>query len=91
MGQSFEESSSHVEQKSLWEQVERQVNCPQGAYQAALAGLLSRDLMRQEGPAVTGVQNALMELRTICNQPLLSRLHVQVGLHPASIIGALEG
>ena len=60
-------------------QVERLVPCPQGPYQAALAGLLTRDFMGQKGAAVTGVQNALMELRTICNQPLLSRLHVQVG------------
>lgn len=59
--------------------MERLISCPQGPYQAALAGLLSKDLMREEGPAVTGVQNALMEMRTICNQPLLSRLHVQVG------------
>ena len=80
---------SHIRLRRMWEQVERQVSCPQGAYQAALAGLLSKDLVREEGPAVTGVQNALMELRTICNQPLLSRLHVQVDA--ASTKGGLEG
>ena len=52
--------------------------CPQTSYQAGLARLLTQDLLRDGSEAVSGVHNVMMELRTISNQPLLSRLHVQV-------------
>lgn len=59
-------------------QIERLVPCPQTPYQAELARLLTQDLLRDGSEAVSGVHNMMMELRTISNQPLLSRLHVQV-------------
>ena len=75
-------------------QVERLVQCPQTPYQAKLAALLTRDLLKDGIAASSGVQNAMMELRMISNQPLLSRLHVQVTpgtpLHHGMLPGVLQ-
>ena len=58
------------------------MECPQTPYQAQLVALLTQDLLKDGSAAVSGVQNAMMELRMISNQPLLSRLHVQVSTAP---------
>ncbi|KAK9827652.1 hypothetical protein WJX81_004004 [Elliptochloris bilobata] len=69
----------------LPEKVERLVLCPASAYQRALCGIVEQGLLQAGGAGgaigVRGVANSLMELRNICNHPLLSRLHAPGGEH----------
>lgn len=54
--------------------VEHLVPCRPAPYQQALFSAVKGQL---QGPGgVRGVSNALMEMRNICNHPLISRLHV---------------
>jgi hypothetical protein len=55
--------------------VERIIRCPPSVYQSSLTHALEEKLRSPGG--VRGVNNALMELRTICNHPLLSRIHLE--------------
>lgn len=60
-------------------QVERLVPCTASPYQKALIDMVMRSASSScsgDGPAKTKhINNAVMELRTICNHPLLSQLH----------------
>eukprot|EP00887_Chlorella_sp_A99_P005366 scaffold1.g5366.t1 len=57
--------------------VEAVVRVPPSAYQRCLFDILGRQLSGEgTGRAVKGVSNVVMEMRTVCNHPLLSRLHV---------------
>ncbi|KAK2079294.1 hypothetical protein QBZ16_002985 [Prototheca wickerhamii] len=56
------------------------LECPMSDYQAALTRMLVHGLQTNDGVKgvpVKGVNNVVMELRTISNHPLLSRLHVE--------------
>ena len=50
------------------------LSCRPSPYQSALLQLLTKQLEGSQG--VRGVNNTFMEMKTICNHPLLSRLHV---------------
>ena len=56
-------------------QVERLVPCQLSAYQTALCGLIEGEVQASEGgtasKALKRINNTLMELRTICNHPLV--------------------
>ncbi|KAK9820162.1 hypothetical protein WJX72_006943 [[Myrmecia] bisecta] len=61
----------------LPDKVEHLLKVPASAYQQALCGLLEAELCK--GKAIKGINNTAMELRNICNHPLLSRLHPEGG------------
>lgn len=69
---------------SLPRKTERAVPCPASAYQHAMLQLLHRrgaDAAAAAASAggagaVQGINNVLMEMRKVCNDPLTSRLHV---------------
>lgn len=74
--------------------VERLVPCQLSAYQTALCGLIEGEVQASEGgtasKALKRINNTLMELRTICNHPLVSRLHPeggesQLSVHPLGL------
>lgn len=52
---------------------ERSVACPMSAYQRTMLSLLADKCKSKD---IKGVNNVLMEMRKICNDPLLSKLHV---------------
>ncbi|KAL6769639.1 hypothetical protein ACKKBG_A31805 [Auxenochlorella protothecoides x Auxenochlorella symbiontica] len=63
----------------LPEKIEVLVRCPMSPYQQALTNIIAEGTRARPGggiQGVAGVNNVVMELRTICNHPLLSRLHV---------------
>lgn len=53
--------------------LERSIPCPVTPYQAALLGLLGA---ATRGAGLRGVNNTVMEMRKVVNDPLTSRLHV---------------
>ncbi|KAL4547969.1 hypothetical protein Ndes2526B_g07184 [Nannochloris sp. 'desiccata'] len=55
--------------------VEHLVPCVPSPYQAALFSALTEQLQGPNG--VRGVSNTIMEMRNICNHPLISKLHQQ--------------
>jgi len=62
--------------------VEHLVPCVPSPYQAALFSALKEQLQGPNG--VRGVSNTIMEMRNICNHPLISKLHqqgVEAALH----------
>ena len=63
-------------------QVERLVCIPPAPYQAALTRLLQEQVATQGVQGLKGISNTIMELRNICNHPLISRLHPQVPFLP---------
>jgi SNF2 family DNA or RNA helicase len=99
----FNSTNTNTPPPSQKKQTEVVVRCAMGPYQAALYALVAAKLGRGggdkggKGGGGTGgtgelgisVNNALMELRTICNGPLLSRLHPELGeaLLPRSPLG----
>ncbi|WIA36756.1 hypothetical protein OEZ86_008024 [Tetradesmus obliquus] len=57
------------------------LRCRLGPYQSALYHLVKSKLRAEdgEGAGVKGINNTVMELRNICNHPLLSKLHPDFG------------
>ena len=55
--------------------VEHLVPCTPSSYQAALFSALEEQIQGPHG--VRGVSNTIMEMRNICNHPLISKLHQQ--------------
>ncbi|KAF6263561.1 SNF2 family N-terminal domain-containing protein [Scenedesmus sp. NREL 46B-D3] len=58
------------------------LRCRLGPYQSALYDLVKSKLREEEGGGaggVKGINNTVMELRNICNHPLLSKLHPDFG------------
>jgi SNF2 family DNA or RNA helicase len=55
--------------------VEHLIPCVPSPYQAALFSALQEQLKSPNG--VRGVSNTIMEMRNICNHPLISKLHPQ--------------
>eukprot|EP00892_Ulva_mutabilis_P010151 jgi/Ulvmu1/7508/UM037_0052.1 len=52
---------------------ERAIPCPTSLYQREMLALLTS---KERMAAVKGVNNVVMECRKVCNEPLLSKLHV---------------
>ncbi|KAL0021938.1 hypothetical protein WJX79_009166 [Trebouxia sp. C0005] len=67
--------------KELPQKIERLVPCQYSAYQLALCRLIEGEVEASESATATKtlkkINNTLMELRTISNHPLISRLHPQ--------------
>ena len=53
--------------------IERRIPCPMSAYQQRMLNLLANKSTAKD---VKGVNNMLMEMRKICNDPMISKLHV---------------
>lgn len=53
--------------------IERKVPCPMSRYQQSMLSMLANKSTAKD---VKGVNNMLMEMRKICNDPLISKLHV---------------
>jgi SNF2 family DNA or RNA helicase len=58
---------------SLPKKIERRIPCPMSTYQQSMLSLLANKGTAKD---VKGVNNMLMEMRKICNDPLTSKLHV---------------
>lgn len=52
---------------------ERSVPCPTSFYQREMLAML---MDKDRGASVKGINNVIMECRKVCNEPLLSKLHV---------------
>ncbi|DBA74270.1 hypothetical protein WJX77_010300 [Trebouxia sp. C0004] len=80
--------------KELPQKIERLVPCQYSAYQLALCRLIEGEVEASESASATKtlkkINNTLMELRTISNHPLISRLHPegaesQLAAHPQGL------
>jgi SNF2 family DNA or RNA helicase len=60
-------------ESALPTKTERSIACPMSAYQRTMLSLLADKCTSKD---IRGVNNVLMEMRKICNDPLLSKLHV---------------
>ena len=69
-------------------QVERTVHCQASLYQSALMAMVTRAAAPDSNQKMKHINNAVMELRTICNHPMLSQLH-QAGTELALADSAL--
>ncbi|KAL3148844.1 hypothetical protein ABBQ32_001720 [Trebouxia sp. C0010 RCD-2024] len=67
----------------LPQKIERLVPCQLSAYQTGLNCLVEGEVQASEegaaGKGLKRINNTFMELRTICNHPLISRLHPEGG------------
>ncbi|PRW58677.1 chromatin structure-remodeling complex SYD-like isoform X1 [Chlorella sorokiniana] len=63
----------HVLRGKCWSGVQGRGAVVPSAYQQGLFRLMQRDLQGWSG--LKGVNNVLMEMRNICNHPLISRMH----------------
>ena len=57
--------------------MEHIIRCESSAYQQALSSLVGR-AVTEGGLKGISINNSVLELRKICNHPLISKLHVQV-------------